>query len=283
MRVAHLIIVHKNPDQLLRLVKRLQHSNFEVFVHIDRKVSIRHFEFLKSEADLSFIKNRVACQWGGNSVLMSIINSVREILDSGKVYDFINLISGQDYPLMSTEAMITFFRANKQTNFISFDHTTESEWWQLARARYEKYHLTDLNFRGKYILQGLMNSLLPKRKLPVYKTLYGGSKSTWWTITGECAEYLVKTLEINKRLKSFIKYSWCTDEFVIATIIMNSHFREKTVNDNLRYIDWSEKKSRPKTLTIDDLNTIKSSNMMFARKFDVDVDAVILNMLDQSL
>lgn len=65
MRVAHLIIVHKNPDQLLRLVKRLQHSNFDLFIHVDRKVPLEQFMFIKSEADLSFIKNRVTCQWGG--------------------------------------------------------------------------------------------------------------------------------------------------------------------------------------------------------------------------
>lgn len=239
--------------------------------------------FIKSEADLSFIMNRVTCQWGGNSVLMSIINSLHEIFNSGKVYDFINVISGQDYPLMSSEAMLSFLHANSRTNFISFDQAPESEWWQLARSRYERYHLTDLNFRGKYILQKLMNTWLPKRKFPGYKTLYGGSKSTWWTITSECAKYLVNTLDINRKLKSFLKYAWCTDEFVVATIIMNSHFRDRTVNDNLRYIDWSEKKPSPKTLTVRDLDTIKASNMMFARKFDIEVDVAILDILDQNI
>jgi hypothetical protein len=281
MRVAHLVIVHKSPDQLLRLLKRLQHPNFDLFVHVDLKVPIEQFTFIKSETNVRFIKNRVACHWGGNSVLVSIINSVQEILNSDKVYDFINVISGQDYPLMSSEAMLSFFNANNKTNFISFDDTPESEWWQLARERYEKYHLTDLNFRGKYILQNLLNMLLPKRKFPVYNTLYGGSKSTWWTITSECAGYLVKTLEVNKKLKKFLKYAWCTDEFVVATVIMNSPFRDKTINDNLRYIDWSEKKSSPKILTLSDLSSIKACNMMFARKFDIEVDACILNRLDQ--
>jgi hypothetical protein len=254
-----------------------------LFVHVDLKVPIEQFKFIKSETNVTFIKTRVACHWGGNSVLVSIINSVQEILNSDKVYDFINVISGQDYPLMSSEAMLSFFNANNKTNFISFDDTPESEWWQLARERYEKYHLTDLNFRGRYILQNLLNTLLPKRKFPVYNTLYGGSKSTWWTITSECADYLVKTLEVNKKLKSFLKYAWCTDEFVVATVIMNSPFRDKTVNDNLRYIDWSEKKASPKILTSSDLNSIKASNMMFARKFDIEVDACILDRLDQNL
>ncbi|GGC67748.1 glycosyl transferase [Pedobacter quisquiliarum] len=283
MRVAHLIIVHKGPTQVLRLLQRLQHPSFDLFVHVDGKVAIEHFKSLKNEADFMFIKNRVACHWGGNSVLTSILNSVQEILNSGEKYDFVNVISGQDYPLMSPEKMLAFFNANRKTNFISFDDSPHSEWWKLARDRYEKYHFTDLNFKGKYMLQKIANTILPKRKFPHYTTLYGGTKSSWWTVTSDCASYIVNTLEENPRLKRFLKYVWCTDEFVVATIIMNSHFKDRTVNDNLRYIDWSEQNPSPKTLTINDLNKISASRMMFARKFDVEVDTSVLDILDQNL
>ncbi|MGN7205935.1 beta-1,6-N-acetylglucosaminyltransferase [Pedobacter sp. SAFR-022] len=283
MQIAHLIVAHKNPEQLLRLLKRLQHPNFDLFVHIDKKIPIEQFSHIMRDAKFLFIKNRTACNWGGNSVLMSIIKSVREIVDSGKKYDFINVISGQDYPLMSTEKMLAFFQSNLGTSFISYDHASDSQWWQLARNRYEKYHFTDLNVPGKYLLQNIVNTLLPKRKFPFFKTLYGGSKSTWWTITGDCALYLVSTLEENRKLNSFLKYAWCTDEFVVATIIMNSPFRHKTENNNLRYIDWSEQKASPKTLTFEDLAAMKASNMVFARKFDIKVDVRILDMIDLGL
>lgn len=280
MRIAHLIIVHKNPEQLLRLVRKLEHPNFDLFIHIDQKVSLEHFSFLETEVNIKFIKNRVACNWGGNSVMMSIINSVQEILTGNVIYDYINVISGQDYPLMSTDAMLTFFKANHGKNFISFDDTSQSEWWQLARDRYEKYHFTDLKFRGKYLLQSIVNKLLPKRRFHFFATLYGGSNSTWWTITSECATYLVHVLKENHKLRKFMAYTWCSDEFIVATIIMNSPFRESAVNNNLRYIDWSEQKASPKILTIKDLEKLGTSNMMFARKFDVDVDEIVLDMLD---
>jgi hypothetical protein len=283
MRIAHLIVVHKNPLQLLRLLQRLKHPSFDIYVHVDKKISIDDFTFLKNNIEFSFVEHRTTCNWGGNSVLMSIINSVEEILTSGKSYGYINVISGQDYPLMSSQGILDYFQKNEGMNFISFDESSKSEWWTSARSRYEKYHLTDLNVRGKYMLQSILNRLTPERKFPYFKKLYGGNNSTWWTVTGDCAKHVVETITGNKKLSRSLHYSWGTDEFIVSTIIMNSSFREKVINNNLRYIDWSERKASPKTLNITDFHLLERSTMMFARKFDIELDDAILNLIDQKL
>lgn len=283
MRVAHLIIVHKNPAQLLRLLKRLEHPNFDLFVHVDKKISILDFELLKKEVDFTFIEHRTTCHWGGNSFIESIITSLREILSSGKHYDFINLISGQDYPLMPPEKMLEYFQANRGINFISYDDSRNSKWWESARSRYEKYHLTDQSFRGKYIVQTFLNTFLPKRKFNHFRKLWGGSKSSWWTITSPCAKLLVETMINNRKLNQFLKYTWGNDEFIVATIIMNSKFKDVTQNENLRYIDWSEQNANPKILRLTDIQALEESKMMFARKFDIVVDTDILTLIDRKL
>ncbi len=53
------------------------------------------------------------------------------------------------------------------------------------------------------------------------------------------------------------------------------------VNDNLRYIDWTEGKVSPQTFTIDDLLVLRDSGKLFARKFNESVDAAILDELDK--
>lgn len=83
-------------------------------------------------------------------------------------------------------------------------------------------------------------------------------------------------------MRKFLKFCWGTDEFVIATMIMNSPFKDQVVNDNLRYIDWSEGNANPKILGLEDFDPILSSNMLFARKFDEHHDREILDKLDQS-
>jgi hypothetical protein len=50
---------------------------------------------------------------------------------------------------------------------------------------------------------------------------------------------------------------------------MNSPYRERVINNNYRYVDWSEQKAHPKVLDTGDFDKLKESSMMFARKFDV--------------
>ena len=48
MKIAHLILTHKNPKQLERLLNALQHDAFDFFIHVDRKTDIEPFKFLES-------------------------------------------------------------------------------------------------------------------------------------------------------------------------------------------------------------------------------------------
>jgi len=280
MRIANLIIGHKNALQLSRLVGRLEHPNFDVYIHIDKKVDIGEFRKLENSPNVFLINNRVKVNWGGNSTFTAIIKSMHEIFESGKSYDFINLLSAQDYPLKTSKDIFEFFMANRERNFISFDASSESKWWKHAAARYEKYHLTDWSFPGKYLVQNVVNILAPKRNFPADMKLYGSEKSTWWSISGDCARHVIKEASGNKKLNSFLKYCWGTDEFVIATLIMNSTFKAQVVNNNLRYIDWSEGNANPKILTDKDSSALKKSEMLFARKFDINIDSKILDEID---
>jgi len=280
MRIAHIIMAHHYPEQLLRLIQRLGHPQSDFYVHLDKKTPIDEFEFIKEKAEVTFIKNRVKCNWGGNSFLKAIITSLNEVISLNKEYDFINLISAQDYPIASTAYIYDYLKDNLGKNYISFELSKESDWWQKAALRYEKYHFTDFNFKSKYFFEKLINQILPKRKFPGSLELYGSSKSSWWTISGECSKYVAQKLTNDKKLWNFLKYSWGSDEFVITSIIMNSDFKNKVVNDNLRYIDWSEGKARPKILGIADFDKIKNSGMIFARKFDSGVDHQVLEKID---
>lgn len=280
MRIAHIIMVHKNPDQVIRLIRRLQHTNADFYVHIDAKSNIEEFEAVADLPQVSLIKKRVNCNWGGNSLFIGILTAVREVLSLNKGYSFLNLLSAQDYPLRSAAEIHEYFENNIGYNFISYE-PADSKWWQAAVSRYERYHFTDLTFMGKHLAEKMVNIFLPTRRFPLPVTLYGGCKSTWWTISEDCANYISSQLSNNKRLSAFLKYCWGTDEFVLPTLIMNSPYKAKVVDDNLRYIDWSEGNARPKLLGIEDFSAMKESGMLIARKFEI--DTLILDKIDQEL
>lgn len=280
--MAHIIMAYKEPRQIERLLQTMSHPQFDFYIHLDTKFDIRPFEYLTKINRVYLIKSRVKVAWGGYSFIEGVLNSIREILATGIKYDYINTLSGQDYPIKPVESFYQFIKARKGHNFFAIEEFG-SEWWQEAERRITQYHMTDFEFRGRYLVQNLFNKIAPQRTFPIACTLYGSNRSAWWTITKECAEYFLKFMHENSRIKKFAKFTWAPDEFLITTIIMNSPLKETVIPDNYRYFDWSQGGSSPKILTVEDYDAIAHSNYFLARKFDIKVDTEILDMIDKNL
>ncbi|RYZ93901.1 MAG: glycosyltransferase [Sphingobacteriaceae bacterium] len=279
MRFAILIITYTCARQTKRIIDKLDNGNFDFYIHLDKKVDMDTHKELFDMPNVFFVKKRVDIKWAGYNTMQAAFNGIREITASGKPYAFINLLSGQDYPIKSASYIQDFLSANIGKQFIkcwSFDTD-----WQEAHQRINRFHFADITFRGKYKIEGLINRLVKRSPPPVNLKFYG-TNSTFWTLTPECALYVVDYVESNKALRRFFQYSWGTDEFVMQTIIMNSHYRDSVVNENYRYIDWSAGGSRPKFLTSADFDNIIASDSIFARKFSVDVDEKVLDMIDEA-
>ena len=282
MRMAHIIMAYKEPRQIERLLKTMSHPQFDFYIHLDAKFDITPFEYLTKVDRVYFIKKRVKVAWAGYSFIEGVLNSIQEIFETGIEYDYINTLSGQDYPIKPVESFYQFIEERKGHNFFAIEKFG-SDWWKTAERRVSYYHMTDFEFKGRYAVQNLINKIAPMRKFPLSYTLYGSNRSTWWTITKECAEYLLKFMKDNQQVKRFARFTWAPDEFLIPTIIMNSALKETIIPDNYRYFDWSQGGSNPKILTIEDYDAIAHSNYFLARKFDIKIDTKILDMIDENL
>lgn len=280
MRIAHIIAAHKNPAQLERLIRAMDHPNFDFFIHLDKKVDIAPYLYLERIDQVFFIKDRTVCNWGGFSFVEATMKSIDEIQQTGVAYDFINLISAQDYPIKPSDVIYDFFSRNKGNSFISFDNSRDTDWWKDAENRYKVFHFTDIDFKWKYVVQKIANRLSPERKFPVTLDLYGGNKSCWWTITMDCAVYLSTYFKAHPKLNSFLRLTWGSDEFIVASILMNSPYKDSLVNENYRYIDWSNGEAHPRILTIEDYDAIIQSRMLFARKLDLASGTLLMDRID---
>lgn len=281
MRLAHLIIAHKEPRQVERLVSRLSHATCDIFIHIDKKADQSAFHYLADRPQVRFIANRQRIRWAGYSFTKAILTGMKEVLAAGD-YDFINLMSGQEYPLKPAAVLVNFLQQNQGLTFMSFE-PAGSPWWQANMSRVEQYHSTDFRFKGQYQVQAWLNRLLPKRKFPLAYTLYGGNCAMYWTISKDCARYVVDFMDQHPEVERFARFTWAPDEFLIPTILLNSPHRGKVVNHNLRYIDWSQGGPNPRFLTLADQYKLMSSPDFFARKFDIRQDSLILDKLDAVL
>ncbi|WP_342646928.1 beta-1,6-N-acetylglucosaminyltransferase [Mucilaginibacter sp. CSA2-8R] len=279
MKIAHLILAHNNPSQLESLVKRLIYKDDAVYIHLDKKTDFSQFARLASLPNVIFVKKRVKVTWGACNIVTATINGFKEIIASGVAYDYLNLLSGADYPLQPPAAFHQYLSAHQGKAFMSYAKM-HSE-WQEALPRVEQYHLNNFKFPGRYVAQKLVNRVMPKRNVP--SGLVPVGRSQWFTIPVACVRHIVSYWQKNNRLRRFTTFTWAPDEFIFQTILYNSTHCKILVNNNLRYMDWPAGAASPKMLSMADHEHIINSEHFFARKFDFEKSPDLLNLLNQRL
>src|SRR3546814_9198202 len=120
------------------------------------------------------------------------------------------------------------------------------------------------NCVGKHKLERLINQVTPIRMTPMNMILTG--RAQWMTLCADHVRYVLSYIYKNPQVARFFKYTWGPDEFFFQTILFNSPFRSDIINDNLRYIDWTEGAASPKVLTRKDFEELVNSGKLYARK-----------------
>lgn len=279
MRVANLILTYNDPEQTERMIKNMVHEDFDFYIHVDKKSDIEPFLFIKALPNVYFIKNRVKVTWAGFSTVKAIFSSIKELVGSGVKYDFINLMSGQDYPIKPAALIAEVLRQNIGKELIHLEDIRNE--WQEGLIRMENYFLADYTFKGRYTIEKVINFIMPKRKLPHNLHPYG--RSMFWMLSPEAAMFVVKRVEKDRKLQKFFSLCWGTDEFVFHTILMDSPFKERIINNNYRYIDWSRGGAHPKILDENDFAPIEQSEALFIRKVKAPQSSRLMNLIDHKL
>lgn len=276
MKLAHLILAHKDPVMLERLVKRLQHMQADIFIQLDTKTDITTFKYIAENVNTYFITNRGDIGYCNYSTITATLKAMAEILSLRNDYSHINLISGQDYPLKPIEIIQNHFFANAGKSFMHSAAIGEGGWPD-GENRFKKYNFGDWKIPGKYIFQTIANALLPNRKLPEGLTPYG--RSQWMTITPVAAQYVIDYIQNNPKAEKYFKYVFAVDEVFFQTILVNSPLKDQLESYNLRYIILDSGK-RPVNYTMAHAEALSQTDAFFARKFERPVSLEVLDYLD---
>jgi hypothetical protein len=282
MRIAFIILAHKQPAQLHRLLTRLSHPNIDCYVHIDAKCRIEDYVEALSLPQVYTVSSRVDVIWAGWSIVQATLNGMEAARRSGKQYTYITLLSGQDYVIKTTEHIYHTLTQPSSRQYIGLISAKDL---QPMMSKVNNYHLVEYNFPGKYKFANLLTKVLPARKPPFGLEIYSGS--TWWTLTQDCVNYILNYIRENPSLVRYFKLTWGPDEFVFQTILMNSPYKEAVTGYDLHYIDWGNDRSigqnHPKTLGLEDVEPMLKSDRLVARKFEMDKDPTLLDKIDQEL
>jgi len=279
MKSAILILAHKNVWQLEKLVERLS-TDFDIYIHADKKWDIDLNTFKKYE-NVYFTK-RYSVNWGSYTQILSTLTLFKTAFSNQ--YQYYMLISGQDLPLKSNAEIKKFLATNNFSNYAIGEKLPLPAWMGqnggFDRLNYyfgndfNKSLIGKLKSKSMYIIQNLQKKFNLKRKrFPI--DYYGGPN--WINLNNEMLEFIMKFLNENKAFLNTFKYTYCADEIWLQTIVFNSGYPIE--NNNLRYLEWEETSPSPKTFAVNDLQSLKASNDLFARKFDENIDKEVINAI----
>ena len=290
---AYLIMAHKNLEQIKKLMKLLDYSENDIYIHIDAKAddTIRFFDYASCCTKSKVIQSSIfKSAWGSYSLIECELFLLKQATENRK-YDYYHLISGMDLPLKDQSEIHRFFERNSGKQFVHFSgKNSKNEYSIKRRVKYywaTNYYnsLSFIDFRlirkidcFQIRLQELFHINRLKNNDLVF---YHGSQ--WFSITDELVRDLLKK---KKYIEKVYKNTNCCDELVIQTFIANndkwfSKLYDSRMDDNycanVRKIDWS--RGGPYVWTEKDFNELIDSNCMFSRKLDEKVDPKIIELL----
>ena len=284
MKMAILIQCHTKSDQVNKIINFFKDEDIDIYIHVDKKSNIK-LE-INNNYNVYILDNSIDVRWGRFSQVEATLAMFNEVKKSKKSYNYIHLISGQDYPIKNLEYIKKFF-SNIDKQFIDYVKLPYKNLTKHGEDRYKVYYPQWIIDRPKCLWKRFLRVLyrefvlrtrILERDTSNISEFYYGSQ--WMSITYGCMEYILEYINNNIKYYNFFKNSIYSDEMFFQTIILNSPFKNKVENNNLRYIDWSENLESPKNLQYTDIDYALKSDKIFARKIN---ELKIINYINEKL
>lgn len=285
MKHAILVTAYKNPQQLNELADFFN-EDYSFYIHIDKKSRITDSEIktLESKPAVKLISREYRVNWGSVDHLKAILLLSKECAKD-KSINYVHLITGQDFPVKSPQQISDYLKENYGTEFLSARPLPIKTWIEGGFNRVIYYNIYEV-FNAKSWQRFFIKAFVQMQKMVGYKrelpselnSLYGGS--TYWTLTLPAVEYFLDFLDKYPNVLETYKYTFCAEEILLHSILMNSPFKEKIAKKNLRFMLWENRDGvYPANLDERDFEDIIRSDAFFARKFDYPVSGKLRDRL----
>ena len=179
MKIGYIITAHTLPEHLVRLVRRLASDNARFFIHVDRRAPDAVMAAIERELggrpDVRLLP-RHPVHWASFGPVRAALEGVRALLESEEPLEYGVLLTGQDYPLRSPEAIESVLADAGGRSFITFRPPEGRFLRRLTRWHWHDI-CTDTLKRG--------TEPLPNGSCPRGMRLYGGSEMLHVWFTGD--------------------------------------------------------------------------------------------------
>lgn len=319
MTIAFLILNHRPPAQLIRLLNtlRAQLPDSPIVVHHDVFGAELSSDLLEPIDNVHLLTSRKPVTWGDFS-LVDIYRSSLTWMTKHVVFDWVVMLSAQDYPikpLSGLAADLTLNDADAVLRATQVDRLTSATARRDMRRRYLYQYYAPNAGRWSFFIPAAVCSFLRKNvgstidminilqpffkicKFPdrmpyrfgwrARRTPFGSHQPCWYgpmwfALSRRATDYTLNYMSDHPEFVNYYRRTVIPDESMFATIIHNSG-ELRVSNLDTHYTRWSQPKPayHPDIFRADDLAELTAAAPFFARKFDIAVDTEILDKLDE--
>lgn len=290
LKTAFLLLVHHQPEHFSRLVGALSADWNDIYVHVDKASDIEPFQaslnWTDSEPGLvDFVSGEMRRDITGTNlaIIEAILSLLSSALESGEVYHRYCLLSGSDYPIKLLSDIHEAFSSDIE--FIRVDEELRLDEARSDENDIELIHREDVcNSEDENIVTDFC--------------FYRGS--AWWSLTDNCIGHIIDFLQDHPQYFSKFGKLVRPDEVFFHSIIKSSPYSNSIFHDIECATDTDAfKKSRShgchyiniltqdetcsRILDASDLDEVKKSKMLFARRVDEEVSPSLLLDIDKYL
>lgn len=282
---AIIMLAHKDIEQVGKLAQLLS-QKFEVYIHIDKKYRLSDSDFTILSMERVHLYQEIEVNWGGWGISAATILLMKEALKNPENYYF-HVISAQDWPARDIVEIYNFYENtdNLYLLYAKAKDTVKSGEnlikWQQFYFNYDtvprRTTFGKLYHRFIMLLQTILH-VNKYKKYGIDLEIFQGPN--WMDLPRDAVEYLLNYFDEHIELQKLFMTGYCPDEFWVQTILCNSPFKEKIVQDYHRYILWKEKyNSYPAILDEDDYPEIIKGDYHFIRKVSEKYSADLMRKL----
>ena len=264
MKQAFLITAYNKFSHLEKLIEALDCSDAWFYVYIDAKVEIpESLVRMKTVNPIEVLHTR-RVEWGDQSQIITEMELFAKAYENEGI-EWFHLLSGTDFPLRPNVEIMRFYEEAEdvdcfmETEPLPAHLSDRVEIYHFGVKRDSEIGKVKSIFQDK--IRALQVRMGVKRKSPVKNGFMYGSN--WVDLRRNAVKILL--VKQDKIIQS-TRYTQIANEIYKQTFLAEHGLR--IMNDNLRYIDWSAMQPSPKSLTLDDYDSVMSSGKLFARKFD---------------
>lgn len=270
VRIAFILLAHKDPQGIVEQVRRLTALGDYVILHYDRNAPAQDYRMIRQalagQSGVAFASRRYRCGWGEWSLVAASLSALRRAEQQFPQATHFYLLSGDCMPIKSADYARVFLDRDDADYIESFDFF-KSDWIKTGlraeRLIYRHWFNERRNARLFYAGLRLQKALRLERAPPAGVQVMIASQ--WWCLRRTTVESILALLDRRPDLPRFFRTTWIPDETFFQTLVAHVVPKEQIRRRSptcLLFTDYG----MPVTFYNDHYDLLIRQDYLFARK-----------------